>query len=134
MRRALVPLTLSIAIGALPLAGCGGDDDGANGGTGIASRTVGIDATEYRFDTAAPPAIVVGETIQFEVTNVGRLIHEVQVLDGLGRVLDRTERIMPGSVDTVTVTFDEAGSYQIICDVDDHLSRGQRAVFEVAAG
>jgi uncharacterized cupredoxin-like copper-binding protein len=41
---------------------------------------------------------------------------------------------MPGSADTVTVTFDEAGSYQIICDVDDHLSRGQRAVFEVTPG
>lgn len=119
------------------LAGCGGDDGGGDGGdddAAIASRTVGIDATEYRFDTAAPPAIVVGETIRFEVSNVGRLVHEMQVLDGLGRILDRTGRIMPGSVDTVTVTFDEAGNYQIICDVDDHLSRGQRAVFEVTPG
>ncbi|MCU0260309.1 MAG: cupredoxin domain-containing protein [Ilumatobacteraceae bacterium] len=129
----LRPLTSALLLATLALAACGGDD-GAGDGSTLASRTVRIDATEYRFDTAAPPAIVVGETIEFDVRNVGRLVHEMQVLDEVGRLLDRTGRIMPGSADTVTVTFDEAGSYQIICDVDDHLSRGQRAVFEVTPG
>jgi plastocyanin len=34
----------------------------------------------------------------------------------------------------VTVTFEEAGIYQVICDIDDHLSRGQQARFEVTEG
>jgi plastocyanin len=127
--RPLAPIALLVALSVVTA--CGGDDGG--GAPPPADRTVSIEATEYRFDTAAPPAIVEGETIRFEVANVGRLIHEMQVLDVNGRLLDRTGRIGPGSTDDVTVTFETAGNYQIICDVDDHLSQGQRAVFAVAA-
>jgi plastocyanin len=31
----------------------------------------------------------------------------------------------------VTVTFEEAGNYRLICDIDDHLSRGQSATVTV---
>ena len=92
----------------------------------------GAVATEYAFSGDQGEDIVAGETIQFIVSNAGELIHEMQVLDADGKLLGRTGEIAPGGRDQVTVEFAEPGVYQVICDVDDHLSRGQRAPFEVA--
>ncbi len=126
-RLAVVP-TLAVALLA---AGCGEDDGSASVATGP-SRTVDIVADEYSFAGDPGDAIVAGETIRFIVSNGGELNHEMQVLDADGRLLDRTAEIPPGGRDEVTVTFAEPGTYQVICDIDDHLSRGQRAQFEVA--
>ncbi|MGI9646692.1 MAG: cupredoxin domain-containing protein [Ilumatobacteraceae bacterium] len=115
----------------LLLAACGEDDGSATTAKGP-TRTVEIVATEYAFAGDPGDAIVAGETIRFAVSNGGELIHEMQVLDGDGKLLDRTAEIPPGGRDEVTVTFEEPGVYQVICDVDDHLSRGQQARFDVA--
>lgn len=96
-----------------------------------APRTVELRTVEYSFEVDEAPNIRAGERIRFRVTNAGNLIHEMQVLDGGGRVYGRTQRIAPGAVDDVTVEFADTGSYTVICDVDDHLSQGQRAVFTV---
>lgn len=97
-----------------------------------APRTVELRTVEYAFEVDDPPNIQAGERIRFRVTNAGQLVHEMQVLDATGRVYGRTARIAPGAVDDVTVAFEDAGSYTVICDVDDHLSRGQRAAFSVS--
>lgn len=87
---------------------------------------VDITAEEYSFN-GDPGTITAGETITFVVSNTGFLDHEMQVLDGNGRKIDGTTRLSPGQVGEVTVTFEEAGPYRLICDIDDHLSRGQSA-------
>ncbi len=115
------------------IAACGEDDPSGSGGASDgATRVVEIEAAEYSFAGDPGDDIVAGETIQFVVTNVGELRHEMQVLDGEGKLLDRTGEIPAGGRDQVTVTFAEPGTYQVICDIDDHLSRGQRANFVVA--
>jgi len=53
------------------------------------------------------------------------------VLSGSSSSLGRTERVPPGAQREVTVTFDEPRAYRLLCAVDDHLSRGQQAGFEV---
>ena len=75
-----------------------------------------------------------GDTIEFEVSNEGQLVHSLEVLTVQGRSLGKTARIEPGDADSVTVTFDEAGQYRLICDVDDHLSRGHSASLTVVEG
>ena len=115
----------------LLLAACGEDDGSASSATGP-TRTVEIVTTEYAFTGDPGDAIVAGETIRFVVSNGGELDHEMQVLDEDGRLLDRTGEIPPGGSDEITVAFAEPGVYQVICDIDDHLSRGQRAQFDVA--
>ena len=131
------PTTLmaTAAIVAMLAVGCGGgdDDDGGRGGE-EADRSIAVTATEYRFDAEAGIEIVSGETIEFGVTNIGEVTHEMQVLTGDGKELGRTGEIEPSQSDSVTVTFEEAGVYQVICDIDDHLSRGQQARFEVTEG
>jgi plastocyanin len=107
---------------------CGGDETAD--GPSAATRTIEITASEYEFN-GDPGAIESGDTIEFDVDNVGQLDHSLEVLSSSGTSLGRTERIVPGARDVVTVTFAEAGVYRLICDVDDHLSRGQTASITV---
>ncbi len=123
-------LVLLSTIAVIALLGCGGGGDDESGGDEPA-RTIAISATEYQFSAEAGISIAAGETIEFEVTNDGEVTHEMQVLTGDAKTLGRTPEIPPSQQGTVTVTFEEAGVYQVICDIDDHLSRGQRAQFEV---
>ena len=122
------------ALGALLVIGfgaCGGGDDDESEGEIQEARTVEITASEYTFTGEPGEDIVAGETIRFVVSNAGELDHEMQVLDGDGRLIDRTGEIPPGGQDDVTVEFEDAGVYQVICDIDDHLSRGQQVRFPV---
>ncbi len=105
---------------------CGDDAGDDGGGAATPARTIEIDANEYAF-FGDPGTIVAGDTIEFVVSNTGVLDHSMQVLTGEGRVLGQTDRILAGDSDTVEITFADAGPYRLICDIDDHLSRGQTA-------
>ena len=100
------------------LASCGTDDASGAVAGGEPSRTIDITATEYAFN-GDPGTIAAGDTIEFAVENIGQVDHSLEVLSSEGRSLGRTERIPAGSTDSVTVTFDTAGVYRLICDVDD---------------
>ena len=108
---------------------CGSDDSTADESS-TAERTIEITATEYAFN-GDPGTIGPGDTIEFAVENIGEVDHSLEVLSSSGSSLGRTDRIAPGERASVTVTFDDAGVYRLICDVDDHLSRGQTASISV---
>jgi uncharacterized cupredoxin-like copper-binding protein len=110
------------------VAGCGSDDAAAPAGE---ARSVEIAAVEYAFEAKESITITAGETIEFIVTNEGTIDHEMEVLTDANRRLGKTERIAPGNSAAVVVSFDEAGVYRVICDIDDHQSRGQQAEFTV---
>ena len=109
---------------------CGADNPAAETPQ-EASRSVEIAAAEYTF-SGEPGVIAAGDTIEFVLDNVGQLDHSLEVLSPAGGSLGVTERIPPGASGSVTVTFDEAGVYRLICDVDDHFSRGQGGTITVA--
>jgi plastocyanin len=114
----------------LPIVGaCGSDDAGSESAAGP-SRAIEITAAEYTF-AGDPGVIAAGDTIEFVVENVGQLDHSLEVLSEAGSSLGATERIVAGESDSVTVTFDDPGVYRLICDIDDHLSRGQVATITV---
>jgi plastocyanin len=119
---------LALVLAPVMLGACGSDE--AADGPSAAARTIEITASEYEFN-GDPGVIEPGDTIEFDVENVGQLDHSLEVLSSTGSSLGRTERIVPGERDAVTVTFAEAGVYRLICDVDDHLSRGQTASITV---
>jgi uncharacterized cupredoxin-like copper-binding protein len=52
----------------------------------------------------------------------------MQLLDANGWLI---ERIAPGASGEVVVGVDEPGVYSLICDINDHLTRGQRSSFTV---
>lgn len=113
------------------LSACGSDDAGGGGGT---TQVVEIAATEFAFSADERITIEAGDTVEFVVRNEGVIDHELEVLTDASRRLGKTDRIAPGSSDSVVVTFDEAGVYIVICDIDDHRSLGQWAEFEVIQG
>jgi plastocyanin len=110
------------------LLACG--DEGDTATPAAPTRSIDLTATEYEFN-GDPGVIAAGDTVEFAVENVGRLDHSLEVLSSSGSSLGRTRRIAPGSTARVTVTFDDAGVYRLICDVDDHLSRRQTASISV---
>lgn len=119
-----------LAVAPLSLASCGGDDASGSAAAGQPSRTIDITATEYAFN-GDPGTITAGDTVEFSLENVGVLDHLLEVLSSEGRSLGRTQRLPAGGTDSIVVTFETAGTYRLICDVDDHLSRGQTATITV---
>lgn len=91
-----------------------------------ASQTLRITATEYAF-SGEPATITAGETIRFELVNEGQLDHEMQLVNADGRILGQIERLAPDTSGSVEINFAEPGTYTVLCDIDDHQSRGQRA-------
>ena len=120
---ALAPLVLTL------LVACGSDGV-AEDAAPQPARTIEITATEYAFN-GDPGVIEPGDTIEFAVDNAGQLEHSLEVLSSEGRSLGKTDRIPAGSSAAVTVTFESDGTYRLICDIDDHLSRGQSATITV---
>ncbi len=125
MRCSFAVVVVPVVLFALLGTACGDDSPSV-------AQIITVQANEYDFVTDVVPDIAAGDTVRFVVENTGRLIHEMQVLDGTGRLLDRTPRLGAGESAQVVVTFDDAGVHQVICDIDDHLSQGQQAFFEIA--
>ncbi len=116
--------------GVIAFAGCGSDGDDGSGGSGN-EVTVEMSAFEYGFRADEALEIRAGDRVTFVVRNDGEIDHLLEVLTDASRSLGRTERIPPGAKRELTVDFEEAGTYRVICDIDDHLTRGQQAVFDV---
>lgn len=127
-RRPVLRITLTwLPLMLIALVACAGDDDGAR----EPDVEITVQMAEYDFVSDVVPEFRAGQTVRFVVENVGVIPHEVQVLDTEATVLAQTGSVAAGDRTELVVTFDDAGVYQMICDIDDHLSRGQRALFEV---
>jgi uncharacterized cupredoxin-like copper-binding protein len=128
VRKLVLPLVL--VVGVAIAAACGADSSGEPTSP---SRSIQVVAVDYDFVVQRPPDIVAGEEITFVLTNQGTEIHEMQLLDERGRQLGAVPAIAPGDRGELTYRFERAGVHQIICDIEDHLTLGQRKFFEVAA-
>ncbi len=83
-RAALGVLALVVALVMAVAAACGSADPPRE-----ISQTVQFTATEYAFSADASTTISAGEFVRVEFVNEGTLVHEMQVLDGRGRLIDR---------------------------------------------
>jgi uncharacterized cupredoxin-like copper-binding protein len=129
VRQLVRSLVLVVLVGLA--AACGGGDSSAV--PALPPRSIEVVAVEYDFLVQRPPDIVAGEEITFVLTNRGDEVHEMQLLDEQGRQLGAVPAIAPGDSGEMTHRFEGTGLYQIICDIEDHLSLGQRKFFEVAS-
>lgn len=130
MRQGTIAVLAVAALGAL--SACGSDD--ATSGDGGPTQTVEIAATDFAFRADARIIIETGDTVEFRVRNDGAVDHQMEVLTAENRRLGITDRIAPGASDDTVVTFDEPGSYLVICDIDNHRELGQQAEFDVIGG
>ena len=100
-------------------------------GTPAAAGDINVTLTEYSL-TADVSTLQVGQEYTFQITNEGVTVHEF-VLETAGAQDEpiemddkemEVEDIQPGSTETLTVTFTEAGSYQISCWIEGHFPAG----------
>ncbi len=128
----------------LVVAGCSSPDGGGAGGE---PRTIAVSMTdELRFD---PDEISVqaGETVSFEVTNDGELVHEFFIGDeaaqaefeeemaaggGMEHESDAGVSVDPGGTETFEYTFGEAGEALLAgCHEPGHYDGGMVATITV---
>jgi plastocyanin len=122
-------LVLTLVFVSPAMIACGSDSPASETSSGP-SRPIEITAAEYTF-SGDPGVIAAGDTIELVVDNVGQLDHSLEVLSPTGGSLGASERIPAGASGSVTVTFPDTGAYRLICDVDDHFSRGQAVTIRV---
>lgn len=107
------------------LAACGD----AREESGPVAERVEIEATSYAY---SPVTITVpAGRIRFVIHNAADIVHGFEV-EGQG-LEEEIEEIQPGASDSLTVTFEEPGIYEIYCPVDDHEQRGMTGVLTVEA-
>jgi uncharacterized cupredoxin-like copper-binding protein len=156
MRRATLPLAVSIAVLWALAAACG-DDDGGDEGAENGGEEVNVVVSEFTIEPD-PESVGAGE-VTFVVDNQGGDVHEFLVVDadsaddlpvdddgafdeaafGEDQVLDEVEDIESG--DTAELTLDlEAGTYVLLCnvveeeesgEVESHFKEGMHATFTV---
>jgi plastocyanin len=125
MRRA----ALLLLVLAIPLAaGCGGDEDAADGGEN-GGQQIDVSMTDFEFNPAelsADPG-----SITFMLTNDGENPHALEI-EG-GGVEESSDTINAGESTELTVDLEE-GTYEIYCPVGDHRDRGMVGTLTVGSG
>jgi plastocyanin len=118
---------------AVPIAGCGGDDDETSADTGAATQaatttgaaggageTVGMSLTDFALNPA--DATVKTGTVTFDVANDGQAPHALEVEGPGGEV--ETETLDAGGSEKLTVDLNKPGTYEMYCPVGNHREMG----------
>ena len=119
---------LPLALLALLLAGCGGDEEQARTVTAPANSTVRVVAEEYSFD---PGSLVVSGagTLTIRLRNEGSLAHNLKVRRG-AETIGGTPSFPGGESRSARLNL-EHGNYEIICTVGDHADLGMTGTLRV---
>ena len=145
-------LAAAVALIAVFLAACGGDDDTSSRGSGD-TRTIEIEMVDIAFE---PDRIEVaaGETVRFVFTNSGEVAHDAFIGDadaqadheaemraagdddghGGGHSDEDTDAVTvePGDSAELTHTFKDAGTIEIGCHQAGHYAAGMKLTVQVA--
>lgn len=130
---------------ALVLAACA-PSGGGGSPTDQGPRTVQVEMTdELRFEPAEF-TFQAGETVRFEVTNAGQIVHEFLIGDeaaqdefememsegdGMAHDTDAGVSVEPGESETFEYTFAEAGDLLAGCHEPGHYGGGMKATITV---
>jgi uncharacterized cupredoxin-like copper-binding protein len=105
-------------------------------GTVASPRVIGVIAGPGYTFSPASIAVARGETVTFEVTSMGGLVHEFMVgpADAVAADTEGTPEVADiGMMQTkaVTVTFDGSGPYAFACHAAGHYEAGMRGTITV---
>ena len=109
-------------LGLVLLAGCSGD---------VVDRTVGLSSHDFSYAGLETFTGVVGEKVEFELTNKGPAPHEFVVIDPDGMAMGGIGPTAPQKAATKKLSLKKPGTYTFACFVDDHLWRDMKGTFEV---
>lgn len=154
MRRQLLPLTAGLALVAV-LSACGGDADTSAADASSRSGTTGIEVVavgmeDIRFDQTELK-VAAGTTVEFQFTNNGKVAHDAYIGDADAQQEHEAEMadmasmgdmgahghgepaitVQPGGTDSLTYTFDQAGTYEVGCHQPGHYAAGMKITITV---
>lgn len=157
MRRLLLPLTAGLALVTV-MSACGSDADTPSTDSGSSSGTTGTTGTEVvdvgmediRFDQTEL-RFAAGTTVEFRFTNNGKVAHDAYVGDLAAQQEHEAEMaemasmgdmgshghgepavtVQPGGTDSLTYTFDQAGTYEVGCHQPGHYAAGMKMTITV---
>ncbi len=98
----------------------------------VADRTIAVIATDYTFEVRGEAKIAKGETITFTMKNDATIEHEMEVFLPDGDALGEIGPTKAGETGSATLTFNEAGTYQLVCGIESHEAQGMVSSIEVA--
>ena len=108
MRPRSLALAAALAVPALALTGCAGDD--TSGATGDAITVNATDTACEVSRTTAPAG-----QVEFTVTNAGSKVNEFYIYAENDRIVGEVENISPGLTRTFHVDLSDPGTYQTAC-------------------
>lgn len=133
MRRLLVLSTIGLLA-----AGCGSSGGGGNTNRGALGETAGLVGNKLTLIlkdfTITPSSVTLPKpgTYTIEIHNEGAQLHNIAV-EGHGVDKEGTA-ITFGKNESVSVTLDKTGEYEMYCPVDGHKALGMTGTITVAAG
>jgi uncharacterized cupredoxin-like copper-binding protein len=122
----------ALALVALPLAACGGDDGGSGGDGGgdtLPAGALEVVALDIAFDSEEYAATAGDVTIAY--VSDGQQPHSLIVVDDDDEQIGDRLAVDPGDTDTGTYEL-AAGSYALICDIPGHREAGMVATLDVS--
>jgi plastocyanin len=124
----LTRFALTLALCALLLAACGGDEEAGRTVTAPANSELRVVGDEYSFD---PETIVLkgAGTLTLTLRNEGSLAHNLRLFRGEEDV-GGTPTFSGGRAETTRLNL-EHGSYELICTVGDHEELGMKGTLRV---
>jgi uncharacterized cupredoxin-like copper-binding protein len=129
MRRTSL-ITASVALAALGLSACNGDDAGDAGEATTNIEVLGTDSLDFEPDAFTVPA---GQEVTVELTSEAGVEHDFVIEDLDGEDVE-VVHADPGETATGTFTIDDPGTYTFFCDVPGHRQAGMEGPLEVVEG
>jgi uncharacterized cupredoxin-like copper-binding protein len=129
MRRTSL-ITASLALAALTLGACNGDNGDEPGEATTNIEVLGTDSLDFEPDAFTVPA---GQEVTVELTSEGGVEHDFVIEDLDGEDVE-VVHADPGETATGTFTIDDAGSYTFFCEVPGHRQAGMEGPLEVVEG
>jgi plastocyanin len=111
-----------VALAALVAAGCGGDSDdsGAGGAAGEPSGLITVEMQDFAFE-ADNWTVAAGTPFEIHLENTGFNQHSWAIIRQ-GREISAESDFDEDEV--LSVTVEEAGTYQVICTIGGHFAAG----------
>jgi hypothetical protein len=69
--------------------------------------------------------------LKFNIRNLGEDVHDLVIRSRGKRIGGLKTAVKPGQTATLRLTLRRIGSYQLVCTIADHESRGMRATLRV---
>jgi uncharacterized cupredoxin-like copper-binding protein len=105
-------------------------------GTKAAPRLIHIDANDQLQFVPNSVVIAQGETVTFEITNVGKTEHEFMVGPAQATFADKAPTevagIKGGQTKTVTYTFKGPAPFAFACHAEGHFEHGMLGLIQIA--